>query len=364
VAALSAPEAAQRDAAVARLRLLGLRALPALLAALDTLPDTARLAASDVLEALDDARARAALEQLAGDACASVAQRALEALGEQASASAAQACAARLRAGPASVRLSAARALVRLYAAGVVEALEPLVACLFDSEPQTPALHASALEVLAYLPAADADALRQRLAAGSTAPAARPADPEAWIHTLTARGVAAIEELIAWRARERQPAAGADAALVTALAELGPPAIPALHRALEALAGDASSRATDAGHAAAACAHRALARLASRLALYDLRERLTLAPERHLAPLLEVAQELGDAQVALAVLRRCARQPLLAARCAPTFAAIVVREHLSRRQAPWRNLHGPGEREALLALWPAQRASRARRSAQ
>lgn len=335
--------------------------MPALLASLDQASESARLAAADVLEALDEPRARAALERLTGDAQAAVAQRALEALGESAHADAALACAARLGAGPERVRVAAARALVRLYAAGVIEALEPLVACLFASRPGPSALHQATLEVLTHLPAAEAAALRQRLDTTGR-PHSGLAEPrDTWAEELATHGVEAIPRVLAQRARRR---ASDDDALVAALAALGPVAIPALHRALEALADGARAEVDDAQHAAAACVHRSLAALHSRLALYDLRERLERTPERYLPDLIQVAHDVGDAQVALALVRRCARQPTLVRPCAAAFAAIAAREQLTRRQALWRGLHGPGEAEALRALWPARGPARRQRDAQ
>lgn len=362
VTALGASETAVRDAAVARLRLLGARALPALLAALDEATSTARVASVDVLETLDEPGARAALERLAADTQVAVAQRALEALGDSASVQAARACAPRLYEGHEAVRLSAAGALVRLYAAGVVEALEPLVACLFAPADVPAAVRTAAAGVLAHLPEADARALRERLGGHPQPDSLELSDGDAWTRALNTRGVAAVEQVIEQRARVRAADAAADARLVSALVTLGPAALGALHRALEALGGRAAAN-DDARQGAAACVHLALAALDSRLALYDLRERLAYVPARHLAALLDVARDVGDAQVALALVRRCAEQAALVEHCQPAFRSIVERERLTRRQAVWRGLHDARERELLGALWPAapRRARRGRR---
>lgn len=177
-----------------------------------------------------------------------------------------------------------------------------------------------------------------------------PPEIEHAVQALGAHGADAIAGMA--DALCRAPVLGDDAAarVAAALAALGPPALPALQRALEHLS--RAPQVSDAARAEAkAVLHLGLARLDSRLALYDLREMLAARPPRALARLLAAASTLGDGSVALALVRLVAAAPALRDPCAPAFAAIVEREHLTRRARAFKALPA-AEGVTLDALWP------------
>ncbi len=387
VARLEAGKAGVREAAVARLRLHGREARAALLAFLPQATPEGRRGAIAVLEALEgDAEALRAVLALCADPDPSVAARALEAALERASDSpaAAAACAALLTTQGArpdaslEQRLSATLGLVRLLTAGAVEALEPLLGLLLDEsvderlrlaaapvldelQPKergllvarlaTSASAAVRARVRSKWRAGEARAQPERGAAPAAGARARRDDLDDALAAVSRHGVAAVQSVAA-----ALVAAGAlsdaDAArAVEALAALHAPALPALQQALEGLT-RARGAASEAARAEAkAVLHLALARLDSRLALYDLREMLAARPPRALARLLAAATQVGDASVAAELARLVAHAPALHDACAATFAAIVAREGLSRRHRAWRAL-APEAREALSRLWP------------
>jgi HEAT repeat protein len=431
--------AASRDAAAARLRLLGANALEPLLAWLPTATPHGRRAAVGVLETLGDPRARAALLRLCADADEGVAVRALEAAGEMPAGAGAEeaATAAAARLTPHSgiaLRRAALGALLRLHRAGAVEALGPLLDVLLD-EADDEALRLEAAAVLADLAPRErrpvlarlldgaSEGLRARAVAlgastGGRARPARPAPPaprrgarpgtasagalprapgdgargarasaagdddaaevalpapgaaaDRGLHgdladavrALRAHGVGAIASVAA--ALRREPARSDDEAesVAAALAALGPPALPALQRALDELSSarrtsGASAGADEAPRAEAkAVLHLALARLDSRLALYDLRDMLAARPPRALRRLLAAAAGVGDASVAAEIARLVAAAPTLRDDCAVAFAAIVARERLTKRARAFKTLP-PEVRKAVDALWPRRPA--------
>ena len=266
---------AERDSAVAGLTLLGARVVEPLRAILPTANRAARLAALEVLDRIEDHAALAPLLDLVRDEDEPVARRAMEAVGGRPDPRAAQALAGVLAGpAPASRRRGAALALVRLQAAGLVEALDPLAARLLD-EREEAGLRVAILDALRAqeppLAPATLRPLLKRLAA-SADPHSPPAPtrprtlPSPWSGS--------------WTSSSSRRSAEAVARTTAALAGRGAPAIPALQQALERLGppgrggGDASSL------RARAAIHEALAALDSRVALYDLRETIATRPRR------------------------------------------------------------------------------------
>ncbi len=139
---------AERDSAVAGLTLLGARVVEPLRAFLPTANRAARLAALEVLDRLEDHASLAPLLDLVRDEDEPVARRAIAALGGRPEPRAARALAGVLAGpAPASRRRGAALALVRLQAAGLVEALDPLAARLLD-EREEASLRVAILDAL------------------------------------------------------------------------------------------------------------------------------------------------------------------------------------------------------------------------
>jgi hypothetical protein len=331
----------------------------------------ARLCAVEVLDRIEDHAALTPLLDLSGDEDEAVARRAMEALGGRPDPPAARALAGVL-AGPgsASRRRCAALALVRLQAAGLVEALDPLVERVVD-EGEGESLRLFVLEALAALdpPLAPptlrpllgrlegsaCPALSARARALSGAPSHRtpgggPAAPlrgrfktphgnaaelDRLARTLFEPGTVPLEGL--HKAMETAGGAPAISALATALGKVGTPAsIPVLHGALVRLgpvrAG--APKPEDASTVRARVAlHRALCALGSRIALYDLREAILARPAHGIAGLLGVAARIGDATLVPCLARVASEDPALRARCGAVFATIARREKIRRTSA-------------------------------
>jgi len=100
--------------------------------------------------------------------------------------------------------------------------------------------------------------------------------------------------------------------------------------------------------------HLALARLESRIALYDLREMLEARPLRSAGELLEAAQLIGDKSFVPPLARLAAEEPGLVDLCVAAFGAIAGRESLERKSAVTRGVK-PEHRAALDGLWTASR---------
>lgn len=352
---LASGAAAERDSAVAGLTLLGARVVEPLRAFLPAASPEARLGAVEVLDRIADHAALAPLLDLVRDAHEPVAQRAMEVVGGRADPRAAGTLAGVL-AGPANAsrRRGAALALARLQAAGLVEALDPLVDRVVDEGEDEP-LRLAVLEALATLdPPLAPSTLRPllRRLAGSTSPAlsararalsgaprkgppAPAAESERLARTLSPPGAVPLETLHA--ALEAASSAPAISALTTALAPVATSAsIPILHGALARL-GPARARAARPEDASALRArvavHRALGALGSRIALYDLREAIEARPSHGIADLLEVAGRIGDATLVPCLARAASEDPGLRAQCSAAFAAIARREKLRRTSA-------------------------------
>jgi hypothetical protein len=119
----------------------------------------------------------------------------------------------------------------------------------------------------------------------------------------------------------------AEAETFLASAPEGPEAIPALHRLL----GGLGPQAEDPRSAEMAVRlHEALAARGSRIALYDLRERLEARPPRDVLRLLEVAGQVADASFVPTLARLAADALPLVPACAAVLRAIVRRERLKK----------------------------------
>jgi len=321
---LAASDDARRQAAAARLALLGERATPRLLTVLGSdAPPAVKVAALQALEGIGDPRALPAAAQRARDPQADVA--------------------------------AAAVAVLRSFLprAESAAALDQLAALALDSTC-APALRALALDTLTDLPERTIAPIFQRLAEDPTAPlvqaarerhSASPTEPaEALARALDPRS-----ETTAAEARSR-------------IAQLGSKTpISALHKLLdvirvrEAAAADVTRRAE--WLAARAAVHHELARLGSRVALYDLREMLERADGPLPLDCLAAVVLVGDASClgALAVaFERGADargDDWERRRLAAAFRAILQREKPATRRAALKRLRtkAPAVVDAMLA---------------
>jgi HEAT repeat protein len=329
IADLAGGRAAAREAALARLTLVGPRAVERL-ATLATSPDAAaasRGAALRALEAISDPRAlKPALEILSDraiDPSIAVAAAAVARVfltGKQGAAAVDRLSSTALdRARPDSVRVAALRALR-------------------DLEPKTIA------PLLASLAADPSAAIRAEAAPKQKGARAAAQDPLALVNSAVTQEVA-DENLDA-------------AAVVRALTEAGDAVpLPDLHRLIERVrereALEPDSRQAE-WTAVRAAAHVALANRGSRLALYDLRESLNSGvrlPDEFVAALAMV----GDASCLEAIAGAHAKTKHAAWRgqLAHAFRAIVARERLTRRHAVVKRIAQRFAR-TLEELWPRQ----------
>jgi hypothetical protein len=316
IATLGDGRPARRDAALARLTLIGERCVPQTLAALKSRTAAVRLGALAILERVASPRVVPEIAPVLADAEDSVAARGAQALAVLGGAEAAQALEGVLRSPRLAVALAAAEGLIRLQDRGVSEALEPLLGILFDEGGQDD-VRLVAFASLARLPRAERAPLLKRLSGTRSVRLARAAagrpGPE---------GVTAIPDL--HREIER-------------LREMGGPAMTPAARD--------ESRAR---------LHLALARLDSRIALYDLREMLEARPLRAAGELLEAAQLIGDKSFIPPLARLAFEEPGLVGLCVAAFSAITRRESLERKSAVTRGVR-PEHRAALDRLWTASR---------
>jgi len=315
VAGLSAPDAVTREAAVARLTIIGARTVERLIGVVESsAAPVARIAALRALEAIADPRAL---------------EISLDALDDR---------------DPGVVATAAATTRTFLRGPRGAAAVDRLIGVAMDAARSTPvraaAIHAlGALEastreplwkVLRDDPDPDVRALVQPSPSNTHTPAI--ADPVAELTQAAARGLpddpAAVREALA----------RAGAAL----------ALPLLHRIVERVR-EREAAETSAGRRAEwtrarAAAHVALANRGSRLAVYDLRESLeavrvgaTPLPVEFLAALSRV----GDASCleAIAAAYSRSRKPARGRHdwwrehLADAFRAIVQRERITRRHA-------------------------------
>jgi hypothetical protein len=307
VADLGSDRSVTREAAVARLTIIGVRAVARLTAiARSNEPAEARIAALRTLDAIGDPRGRAAVFAALADAEDAVASAAAMAArgylhgphGADALDHLTRTVLDRARSGKA--RAAAVRAVGELDAATIA----PLVEAL---QGDTDA------EVRAAIAAAHAGATERDPAAALAAAAdgELPDDP----HML----------------RDAVTQAGADAAL------------PVLLRVVEAVRAreGAEPAPTRAGWTAArAAAHLALAGRGSRIALYDLRESLAPADARLPVELLSALTMVGDVTCLEPIAAAHARthDAWWREHLAAAFQAIVQREGLTRRHAALKKI--------------------------
>jgi hypothetical protein len=380
VARLGHASRAQRDSAIARLTLLGTRAVPLLLASLPTAGRLSRLAVLQVLEAVEDARAAPEVLALCRDRDPEVAAAASRLAAAYPQPRTAEVLTKVLEDGPPEARGAAAETLGRLHARGVVAAIDPLLDLLLDDDEEED-LRLIAFEALSTLPARTlAPVLKRLRASASPALAARIA---AWEKDGAAHGAPALELVLSRlredalspaealrlgralrgfgpgiepalaRALDRAPGLLATRALADALAHRpAAEAIPALARALQRLStGDGAGPDAAAAREVKARLHVALAAADSRIALYDLREMLLARPVVAAATLLEAAGRVGDKTLVPVVARLAADDAAVRRGCAAAFAAIALREKLRRSSAVVKALR-PEHRQALESIWP------------
>jgi hypothetical protein len=368
---LASPRASDRDAAVAGLTLLGPRVIGPIGAFLPGAGPEPRRAALEVLDRLADPAALPGILGLVHDEDEAVALRAIEAAAGRPDPRAAGAL-GRVLGGPApaSRRRAAASALVRMQAAGVVEALDPLAGRLLD-EREEPALRVAILEdLLALDPPLAPAAMRPLLEALSSSDEPELASRAAALLPSPRRGRrprtaspaprpsgSSVDAALVAELLEPDLAPEAAARVRAALARRGAPVIPLLLGALDGLGPPRRAGADATALRVRASVHEALAALDSRAALHDLREAL----EARLAmpPLLRAAGHVGDASVVPALARAVAEEPALLEPCAEALAAIVAREKLRRTAAALRAVR-PEHRAALDRLWARAKAGRAR----
>ncbi|HWF86571.1 MAG TPA: hypothetical protein VG222_17050 [Vicinamibacterales bacterium] len=309
VADLSAPAAVTREAAVARLTIIGARAVERLTAVVaSSAAVTARTAALRALEAIGDPRGRAAILRALADADAAVAAAAATAAsgylhgphGAEALDHLTRTALDRSRAG--SVRVAAVRAVGELDSATIA----PLLDALRDDR--------------------DKD-VRAAAAAMATRNASTGREPTA---TLAA---AADGEL---------PADPGD--LRDAIVHAGATAtLPEMLRVIETVrARESAEPASTRGEwtAVRAAAHFALAVRGSRIALYDLRESLAATDARLPVEWLAALAAVGDATCLepMAAAHAHTADPWWREHVADAFRAIVKREGVTRRHAVMKRI--------------------------
>ncbi len=389
IAALGSADAARRESAVARLTLLGERAVDALLRALPGSSPQALIAALTLLERRAPERAFDAVLALIEHDDPEVATRAVEVVAAYPGRAVVRSLAtvARARAGrPVGVRCAAVVALGRLYDGGLLAALDPLVQVLLD-EKQEEAPRLAALASLRGLPPADLGPIVRRLrGTRSTALAAElsPLDlpasrlPESpAVEKLLARLTHATETSPAVLRIGRQLAELGEAAiapihatlsstdsplviriLADALSEIrSVRSIPLVHETLRRGAVHPGAADDSAWCEARAHLHLTLAALGSRLALYDLRELLGRRPFLGGSALLAAAASVGEISLVGPLVALAHDAPEWVPVCRQTLAVVAEREGLRRDARLLRRI--PTEHHALLAaLWPARRARR------
>ena len=311
IADLGAASVVTRETAVARLTLLGARAVERLIAAAESAaPAEARAAAWRALEAIGDPRALppalavlAALDQDAavGAAAAGVARAHLR--GARGASAVDRLTAVVLdRSRPDAVRLAALRALRDLEPATIA----PILASLGD-DPSEAIRTEAGLSGRAAPRASEDPAAEVARAAGGTL----PDDPAALRHALNLAGAAvplASLQKVVDRVRERE--------------------------------GSEPAAARDQWRLTRAAAHVALAHRGSRLALYDLRESLETARGPLPVEFLAAVSLIGDASCveAIAAAHAKAQDAWWRHHLADAFYTIVQREKLTSRHAVMKKI--------------------------
>ncbi len=320
---LTGDDALRREAAAARLAIIGSRAVDTLARALDArLPPAAQAAILRTLEAIHDPRAVAAATRLVDSPDVDTASAAAGVL----------------------------RGFLRSSDAALAEAaFERLTSVTLDPTRPEP-VRAAALEALSELPAATTDQVLRELRD----------DPSGRLRRIAAgppEAGARLEALADVTASARCPEPRELRAMLAA--EAGATPLPVLRRLVDLIrereaAESSAQRRTD-WQAARAAVHQALAARRSRLAVYDLRETLAAVPGPLPVGFIAALETVGDASclgdIAAAFLRaRRARDAWWTEHLALAFRAIVARERLTRRSPSVRQVASrwPGAAEELL----------------
>ena len=327
VADLSSDRAATRDAAIARLTVIGERAGEPLAALVGnrSAPVTARSAALRIFEAIDDPRGLDAALSAIDDPAAEVAQAAIAALrphlrGRRGSAAVDGLIRAALdQARALDLREAAIRQLLGLEKS----ALRPLLKALrSDPSPRIAALAAPDAQARAAGEQGRSDKLLAQAADGDL-----PRDADLLRRAITEAG--------------------------------GRASLPALHRVVERVRDREQSAATmerPTWTAARAAAHVVLARRGSRVALYDLRESIENAREPLPVAFLAALDVIGDVScleaivAAYRVATKRSDQNWWRDHLVQAFRAIVQRERLTRRHTVVKRLAARWP-EAVEELW-------------
>jgi hypothetical protein len=313
-------DAVRREAAVARLTIIGSRAVERLIATLPTVSDAGgRAAMLQVLERIGDVRALGA--------------------GEDAS--------KEIDPGVAGAGIAILRALQQApQAEAATRALERLTDVALDRQ-RSDGVRAAALDALHDLAPAIVEPLLERLRDDPSAAIRRLAglpDQPGGGHALPTSnlsGSPTLEQMV-------DGALPADAELVKKLVtETGAAVpLPILHRLIAAIrshersvepSGDRSSWAVARG-----AAHHALALRGSRVALYDARETLEASPDLISVGMLAALAEIGDASCLEPMADAIARtkDEWLRSQLTAAFHRIRARERLTRRHAVIKRLAG------------------------
>jgi hypothetical protein len=307
VADLAADRAATREAAVARLTIIGSRAVERLAAVVvSDAPAHARTAALRALDAIGDARGRMAILDALADPNSGIA---------------------------AAAALSARRFLHGRHSA---ETLDRLTQIALD-RTRDGSVRAAAVRTVCTLDESTIapliDALRgdsdPQVRDASLAPRSVPAGPDAAAMLASAAGGELPTDPAVLR--EAIVRAGADAPL---------PALLEIIEAVRAREAREPAAARAAWTTARAAAHVALAMRGSRIALYDLRESLESADARLPVEWIAALSAVGDRTCVEAIAAACARthDPWWREHLAAAFHTIVRREGLTRRHAVMKRI--------------------------
>jgi hypothetical protein len=280
----------QREGAIARLRVIGPRALDRLVAlARSDAPDGARAAALRAIEGIDDPRSRDVAVALITDPSAAVA--------------------------------AAAVAAARPWLAGNASVLDAITAVALDKARQS-AVRLAALDALAELPRPVIQQVLQQVGAEDTALASRlDADANPLDHP------AGVGE---WLAKRGQTAP---------LSEIH----DTITRIRDRERDEPSGRRRQEWQAARAAAHLALARRRSRVALYDLRETFDAATTPLPLDVLHAAVLIGDASCLEPMARAweaAGGELWWRDRVAEAARGIVAREKLTARNPVVKRIRG------------------------
>jgi HEAT repeat protein len=306
---LTGEDPLRRDAASARLAIIGPRSVATLVRALNASSPAAQAAVLRTLEAIQDPRSVGPATSLVDSVDQDVATAAVSVL----------------------------RRFLRASDRALAEtAFERLTSVTLDPTRPEP-IRAAALEALSDLPGEAVAQVARELQNDPSGRLRRAGQPEA-----TAQTRSTLAEIAA---SARCPDPAELRALVATQAASVP--LPVLRRLVDLLREreteeTATSRRTE-WQAVRAAVHQALAGRRSRVALYDLRETLALVPGPLPVGFVAALESIGDASclddVAAGYVRaRRARDPWWTEHLAIAFRSIVAREHLTRRSAALKHV--------------------------